>query len=103
MTAADPSVGFDISQSVPDFVWAVVDAAVTSYNATQLSGFKHTRNQTYAMYCVIAPAPSKRIMGIMVRSLDMDTSKMTTREKVTRLEKQPIYYAEARFQGPADK
>jgi len=43
------------------------------------------------------------MMGIMVRSLDVDTTKMTTSEKIKRLESQPTYYAEARFMGSADK
>jgi len=102
-TGSDAGAEINIGDSVPDFVKTVVENAVSQYNTTQLAGFKHTRNQTYAIYCVLAQAPSRRIMGILVRSLDMDTSKMSTREKIMRLEKQPTYYAEAIFQGFADK
>jgi Tfp pilus assembly protein PilV len=93
----------NISDSVPKFVLTAVNAAVNQYNGSQLSGFQHTINQTFAIYCVMAQGPSARVMGIMVRSLDVDTSKMSTREKVKRLESQPSYYAEARFMGFPDK
>lgn len=103
MTGSDAGVEMNIGESIPDFMKNVIDNAVSRYNSSQLSGFQHTRNQTFAMYCVLAQSPSRRIMGVMVRSLDMDTSKMSATEKITRLEKQPIYYGEARFQGFADK
>ena len=92
-----------LSDSVPTFVSTILLKAVNNYNGSQLSGFQHTLNQTYAVYCVMAQGPSARIMGIMVRSLDVDTSKMTSTEKIRRLEAQPSYYAEARFMGFADK
>lgn len=63
-------------------------------------GFKegHQLYETYAVYCTRAPG-ADRIMSIMVRSLDMDTSNMDTKEKRRRLAAQPFYYAEAWFQG----
>lgn len=98
-TAGSMSLG----DSVPSFVSKMLLKAVDNYNVSQLSNFQHTLNQTYAVYCVMAQGPSARIMGIMVRSLDVDTSKMTSEEQVRRLEAQPSYYAEARFMGFADK
>jgi hypothetical protein len=109
-TGKDAGTDFSIdNQCVPHFVGNVLFPAIeTVYNRSQLPGFKQTRNQTFAVYCMVAGGPfdaanpgpaSNRIMGIMVRSLDMDTSNMSTREKIKRLEAQPIYYAEARFQG----
>jgi len=57
----------------------------------------------FAVYCVPVPSFSSQIMGIMVRSLaDMDTTpqgRMAPDEILWRLEAQPVYYAEARFQG----
>lgn len=106
MTGSDAGTEKDLSinESIPqDFVLPIVTAAVEAYNSNQKAGFKHVRNKTYAMYCVVAPGPSDRIMGIMVRSLDMDTSKMNDAEKITRLQAQPVYYGEARFQGHPDK
>jgi len=55
------------------------------------------------MYCFLVRGSSDRVMGIMVRSLDMDTSNMNDKEKIKRLEAQPSYYAEARFMGFPDK
>ena len=89
--------------NIPDFVKQAVDQAVGDYNANQLSGFKHVENKTYAMYCFLVRGSSDRVMGIMVRSLDMDTSNMNDKEKIKRLEAQPSYYAEARFMGFPDK
>jgi Tfp pilus assembly protein PilV len=105
MGGSDPGTEFSINdQCVPGFVGNVVFPAVKEvYNPNQLPGFRHTRNQTFAIYCVMAQGPSDRIMGILFRSLDVDTSKMTTREKIKRLEAQPTYYAEAHFMGVADK
>jgi len=103
MAGADAGTPINIGGSTPLFVLNAVNQAVGQYNGSQLSGFQHTINQTYAMYCVQAQGPSARVMGIMVRSLDVDTSKMNDTEKVTRLQSQPSYYAEARFMGFADK
>ncbi|MEI6645361.1 MAG: prepilin-type N-terminal cleavage/methylation domain-containing protein [bacterium] len=99
MAGAAAGTEKNIGDSIPPFVLTALQTAVNNYNGNQLSGFQHTRNQTFAMYCVMAQGPSARIMGIMVRSLDMDTSKMTSTERIKRLEGQPSYYAEARFQG----
>jgi len=104
MAGSDAGTPMNIGDSIPQtFVLEAVNKAVAAYNANQLAGFKHTINQTFAMYCVMVQGSSDRIMGIMVRSLDMDTSKMTTSEKIKRLEAQPSYYGEARFQGYPDK
>jgi Tfp pilus assembly protein PilV len=103
MVGADAGTEMSIGDSVPSFVLNTVKNAVSQYNGSQLSGFQHTLNQTFAIYCVMSQGPSDRMMGIMVRSLDVDTTKMTTREKIKRLESQPTYYAEARFMGFADK
>jgi Tfp pilus assembly protein PilV len=103
MVGSDAGTELNIGDSVPPFVLNAVKNAVSQYNGNQLSGFQHTINQTFAIYCVMSQGPSDRMMGIMVRSLDVDTSKMTTREKIKRLESQPIYYGEARFMGFADK
>lgn len=89
--------------NIPGFVRLAVDQAMTDYNGIQLPEFKLKENKTYAMYCFLVQGPSDRIMGIMVRSLDMDTSNMGDDEKVRRLEAQPSYYAEARFMGFPDK
>ena len=103
MAGSDAGTKLSIGDSVPPFVLNAVKNAVGQYNGNQLSGFQHTINQTFAIYCVLAQGPSDRMMGIMVRSLDVDTSKMATREKIKRLEAQPSYYAEARFMGVPDK
>jgi Tfp pilus assembly protein PilV len=103
MAGSDAGTELNIGDSVPGFVSEAVNNAVGQYNGNQLDGFKHTRNQTFAIYCVMVQGPSDRMMGIMVRSLDVDTSKMTSTEKTTRLQAQPSYYAEARFMGFADK
>ena len=90
---------------VPDFIWNSLSPAIERYSSQMQLGAgsgqnkRHTRNLTYAVYCVLVPSFSDQIMGIMVRSLDMDTSKMSSDEKKRRLESQPVYYAEARFQG----
>jgi hypothetical protein len=89
--------------NTPVFVKRAVDQAMIDYNGNQLSEFKHKENKTYAMYCFLVQGSSDRIMGIMVRSLDMDTSNMGEDEMVRRLESQPSYYAEARFMGFPDK
>ena len=99
MAGSDAGTELNIGDSVPSFVGVAVDNAVSQYNGNQLSGFKHTINETFAIYCVMVQGPSDRMMGIIVRSLDVDTSKMTSGEKIKRLEAQPSYYAEARFQG----
>ena len=99
MAGSDAGTQLSIGDSVPPFVLNAVKNAVSQYNGNQLSGFKHTINETFAIYCVMVQGPSDRMMGIMVRSLDVDTSKMTSTEKTTRLQAQPSYYAEARFQG----
>ena len=77
------------------FVITAVVNAVGKYE-----GFKenHKLYETYAIYCSRVPG-STRLMSIMVRSLDMDTSNMSTSEKKKRLGVQPLYYAEAWFQG----
>jgi Tfp pilus assembly protein PilV len=103
MAGSAAGTELNIGNSVPNFVGTAVNAAVNQYNSSQLSGFQHTVNQTFAIYCVMAQGPSARVMGILVRSLDVDTSKMSTSEKVKRLESQPSYYAEARFMGFPDK
>ena len=103
MVGSDAGTELNIGDSIPPFVLNAVKNALSQYNGSQLSGFQHTRNQTFAMYCVMAQGPSDRVMGIQFRSLDVDTSKMTTREKIKRLEAQPTYYAEARFMGHPDK
>lgn len=103
MVGSDAGTELNIGDSVPPFVLNAVKNALSQYNGSQLSGFQHTRNQTFAMYCVMAQGPSDRVMGILFKSLDVDTSKMTTREKIKRLESQPTYYAEARFLGYPDK
>jgi hypothetical protein len=76
----------------------VIQAVVTA--VAQYEGFKegHKLYETYAIYCTRV-AGSDRIMSIMVRSLDMDTSNMSTNEKKKRLASQPFYYAEAFYQG----
>lgn len=100
MTGKNAQTPIDVGNTVPGFVEQALENAVNQYNtAQQKSGYKHTRNQTYAIYCILAQGSSDRIMGIMVRSLDMDTSNMSPSEKIRRLESQPVYYAEARFQG----
>ena len=93
----------NISDSYKALVMDAVDKAVIQYNSPLSSGLKHTINQTFAIYCVMVQGSSDRMMGIMVRSLDMDTSNMKPTEMVTRLQSQPTYYAEARFMGVADK
>jgi len=98
------------SKCVPDFIWTTGESgeggrlgeAISAYGNKQNTGFQHasnTRDLTYAVYCVVVPGFSDRTMGIMVRSLEMDTRKMSDEEKRRRLEIQPVYYAEARFQG----
>jgi len=97
--------------SVPEFIWSKNGAsslmsAVNRYGSQQTSGYQHTantRNITWSIYCVLVPGFSDQVMGIMVRSLDMDTRKMDDNEKRRRLEQQPVFYAEARFQGQHDK
>jgi hypothetical protein len=86
------------ANNVPRFVKQAVDQAVGEY-----TGSDHELNKTYAMYCFLVQGSSDRIMGIMVRSLDMDASTMNEKEKVIRLGAQPTYYAEARFMGFPDK
>ncbi len=99
-TGKDEDTEFTIpGNNIPGFVRQAVDQAMTDYNGNQLSEFRHKENKTYAMYCFLVQGPSARIMGIMVRSLDMDTSNMGDAEMVSRLEAQPSYYAEARFMG----
>ena len=84
---------------LPPFLESVVMAAASAYNAEQPSNLQLERNISYAVYCVPVPGHSSMVMGILVRSLSMDTSVMETEEKKRRLEAQPVYYAEARFQG----
>ena len=90
--------------SIPSFIWnqGGLQAAIQTYSNHQASGergSRHIVDETYAVYCVLVPGFSDQIMGIMVRSLDGDTSKMSAEERKRRLEAQPVYYAEARFQG----
>jgi len=84
-----------MSENSSHFVIQAVVSAVAQYD-----GFKegHKLYETYAIYCTRV-AGSDRIMSIMVRSLDMDTSNMSTNEKKKRLASQPFYYAEAFYQG----
>ncbi|MCL2104691.1 MAG: prepilin-type N-terminal cleavage/methylation domain-containing protein [Kiritimatiellaeota bacterium] len=95
---------------VPPFIWTTGDtgtggnlaARINDYGSSQKTGFQHTsssRNKTYAIYCVLVPGFSDQTMGILVRSLEMNTKNMSDDEMRRRLEIQPIYYAEARFQG----
>jgi|GEM_PF-950338 len=97
-------------KSVPEFAsWSMrsklKQAIENDYPAGWRSGAKHTaegKRPTYAVYCVLVPGFSDTIMGIMVRSLDGDPESMAESEVVRRLEMQPVYYAEARFQGRFD-
>ena len=87
---------------VPDFIWerGGLKTAIRDYSIAQGAvSSEHERNKTYAIYCVLVPGFSDQTMGIMVRSLDMNTREMGDREMIRRLEAQPLYYAEARFQG----
>jgi len=66
---------------------------------TGSSNARHEKDKTYVVYCVLVPGFSDQLMGIMVRSLDGDPDKMHPDEVKRRLGIQPLYYAEARFQG----
>ena len=85
-------------QSVPRFIRDSLRPAIDRY-ASGSGMSSHTLDQTYAVYCMLVPSFSDQIMGIMMRSLDGETGHMTQDEKRRRLESQPLYYAEARFQG----
>ena len=88
--------------SVPLFMRNKLDNAIKEYSNFQHNGPRtspHILDETYAVYCVLVPGFSDQIMGIMVQSLEMDTRNMKDGEKRRRLEMQPMYYAEARFQG----
>ena len=85
--------------TLPNFVETIVNHAETEYNRDQPSRLQLRRNETYAVYCVPVSGHSSLIMGILVRSLSMDTSEMDAEEMRRRLEAQPVYYAEVRFQG----
>ena len=84
-----------MSEDSNHFVVQAVASAVAQYE-----GFKggHKLFETYAIYCTRV-AGTDRIMSIMVRSLDMDTSNMSSSEMKKRLASQPFYYAEAFYQG----
>ena len=84
--------------SVPQFIKTSLVPAIDRYSSFQTPS-PHILDETYAVYCVLVPSFSDQIMGIMVRSLDGDTSEMSIKERKNRLESQPLYYAEARFQG----
>ena len=89
-------------KNLPLFVENAVKKAEMEYNSSGHPS-QLNRNQTYAVYCVPVipgdPGHSSLVMGILVRSLSMDTSDMDPEEMMRRLEAQPVYYAEARFQG----
>ena len=96
--------GMNQHQSVPNFIWTQggLEQGIRRYSDYQNAGERsspHIEDETYAVYCVLVPGFSDQIMGIMVRSLDGDTSHMSREERKRRLEAQPLYYAEARFQG----
>ena len=108
----DGPMSQNMHNAVPDFIWGTgqsgkggqLGRAITEYGNNQMPGFQHkeaTRNKTYAVYCVLVPGFSDQVMGIMVRSLEMDVQKsnMGNEEKLRRLQIQPAYYAEARFHG----
>jgi type II secretory pathway pseudopilin PulG len=95
--------GLNRHGSVPYFIWKALDGAIQNYSSFQNQGERtspHIEDETYAVYCILVPGYSDQIMGIMVRSLDGDTqTKMNAAQRKRRLENQPLYYAEARFQG----
>jgi type II secretory pathway pseudopilin PulG len=89
---------------LPAFMKNALVMAEQEYNRTQPAGLQRnylggSSEPTYAVYCIPVPGFSRQVMGIMVRSLDMDTRGMDPKEIIRRLEAQPVYYAEARFQG----
>ena len=91
-----------VPDQTPQFIREALEKAINKYSEFQNKGERtspHKMDETYAVYCVVVPGFSDQIMGIMVRSLDGDTSKMSRDERKRRLESQPVYYAEARFQG----
>ena len=91
--------GLHAKPRFPGFLDDVVIAAADQYNNSQSGNITLVRDKSYAVYCVPVPGDSSLIMGILVRSLHMDTSDMNNDECLRRLESQPVYYAEVRFQG----
>lgn len=87
-----------LDQSVPPFLEEAMNNAKN--NCGDARGETLSQNQSYAVYCVPVPGYSGQVMGIMVRSLaDMDAAFLSVNERIRRLEVQPVFYAEARFQG----
>lgn len=107
MAGKNELTGMNDHGSVPNFILAPsvgrgLETAIKEYNSFQDKverSSPHILDQTYAVYCVLVPGFSDQIMGIMVRSLDGDTRNMSEAERKRRLEIQPLYYTEARFQG----
>ena len=95
----ETKTGMDKFNSVPGFMQNEIKDAIKRYISTQDSRMVDDMDGTYAVYCMLVPGFSDQLMGIMVRSLDGDTSKMSSELRKQRLPNQPLFYAEARFQG----